>query len=306
MSSNGKEEAPAGDTVPATDSSSSSAAATAAKNALEMAGFAPEMATEAVLVKSEKMPPGSVEIRGYDFNNGVNFDAMMKCFATTGFQASNIARAVHEINRMRAWRLSDEKVRKDEDEEYRDPEVRAKTKCKIFFSFTSNMASCGQREVVRYLCEHKMVDVIVTTCGGIEEDLMKCLRPHYMGDFKLDGATLRKKGINRIGNLLVPNENYVKFEDFLMPILEAMSEEQRPENGGVTWSPSTMIDRLGKEIDDESSFCYWAHKNKIPIFCPAITDGSIGDMLYFWSYKAPADLPFVVDIVQDIKRYVLS
>merc|ERR1711939_753307 len=98
---------------------------------------------------------------------------------------------------------------------------------------------------------------------------------------------------NRIGNLLVPNENYVKFEDFLMPILEAMSEEQRPENGGVTWSPSTMIDRLGKEIDDESSFCYWAHKNKIPIFCPAITDGSIGDMLYFRSYKAPADLPFV-------------
>merc|ERR1712087_720342 len=81
-----------------------------------------------------------------------------------------------------------------------------------------------------------------------------------------------------------------------------MSEEQRAENGGKVWSPSTMIDRLGKEIDDETSFCYWAHKNKIPIFCPAITDGSIGDMLYFWSYKAPPDLPFVVDIVQDIKR----
>ena len=37
------------------------------------------------------------------------------------------------------------------------------------------------------------VDVIVTTAGGVEEDFCKCLAPHYIGDFHLDGATLRKK-----------------------------------------------------------------------------------------------------------------
>ena len=26
--------------------------------------------------------------------------------------------------------------------------------------------------------------------------------------------------------------------------------------------------------------CYWAAKNDIPIFCPGLTDGSLGDMLY--------------------------
>lgn len=36
-------------------------------------------------------------------------------------------------------------------------------------------------------------------------------------------------------------------------------------------------------------------QNDIPIFCPAITDGSLGDMLYFHSYKNPG---LVVDIVQ--------
>ena len=46
-----------------------------------------------------------------------------------------------------------------------------------------------------------------------------------------------------------------------------------------------MIDRFGKEIDDPSSVYYWCHKNNIPVFCPAITDGSIGDMLYFHSYR---------------------
>ena len=41
-----------------------------------------------------------------------------------------------------------------------------------------------------------------------------------MGDFSLKGSDLRKKGINRIGNLLVPNDNYVKFEDWILPIFD--------------------------------------------------------------------------------------
>lgn len=56
-----------------------------------------------------------------------------------------------------------------------------------------------------------MVSCIVCTAGAVEEDLMKCLRPTYIGDFALKGSALRKSGINRIGNLLVPNENYTEF-----------------------------------------------------------------------------------------------
>lgn len=40
------------------------------------------------------------------------------------------------------------------------------------------------------------VSCLVTTAGGIEEDLIKCLGPTYLGDFNLDGATLRSKGLN--------------------------------------------------------------------------------------------------------------
>jgi deoxyhypusine synthase len=76
------------------------------------------------------------------------------------------------------------------------------------------MASCGIREYIRYLCQHKMVDAIVTTTGGIEEDIMKLYAHHYIGDFHLDGAALRDKGLNRIGNLIVPNNNYTILEEF--------------------------------------------------------------------------------------------
>ena len=36
-------------------------------------------------------------------------------------------------------------------------------------------------------------------------------------------------------------------------------------------------------------------QNNIPVFSPALTDGSIGDMIYFHSYKNPG---LVIDIVE--------
>jgi len=75
-----------------------------------------------------------------------------------------------------------------------------------------------------------MIDCIVTTAGGVEEDLIKCLAPTFIGDFQLKGSALREDGINRIGNLLVPNNNYCKFENWVMPILDKMLEEQVSEH----------------------------------------------------------------------------
>lgn len=152
------------------------------------------------------------------------------------------------------------------------------------------------RETLRFLAQHKLVDVIVSTAGGIEEDFIKCLAQTYIGDFSLKGDDLRRRGINRIGNLLVPNDNYCKFEDWMNPILDAMLVEQQTQ--GTIWSPSAMIHRMGKEIANEDSVYYWCYKNNIPVFCPALTDGSIGDMMYFHSYRNEG---LILDIARDIR-----
>lgn len=159
------------------------------------------------------------------------------------------------------------------------------------------MVSAGVREQIRFLVEHKMIDCIVTTAGGVEEDFIKCLAPTFIGSFELEGRQLREKGINRIGNLLVPNDNYCKFENWVMPLLDEMLEEQKTT--GIVWSPSRIITRLGERINNTTSIYYWAAKNKIPVFCPALTDGSLGDMMYFHSYKSPG---LVVDILSDLRR----
>ena len=157
-------------------------------------------------------------------------DSILQSFLTTGFQATNVGLAVERIRALRAWRLSDVPVPEEGgemmDEDPPDLATRQRIRARIFLAYTSNQISSGQREVLRFLVQHKMVDCLVTTAGGIEEDLIKCFQPTYMGDFKLSGRELRKKGINRIGNLLVPNRNYCEFEDWMSPILTAMHDEQ--------------------------------------------------------------------------------
>lgn len=261
-----------------------------------MAGQAPSVAVEAIHKASCELPEDLTKIRGYDFNQGVDLQGVMKSFISTGFQASSFGQAIQEINHMIEKRLEPEE--ESEEKEVEVPEEhRKKPGCTIFLGYTSNLISSGVRETIRYLAQHKMVDVIVTTAGGVEEDFIKCLADTYLGDFGLSGKDLRKKGINRIGNLLVPNDNYCKFEDWLMPILDQMLLEQKTE--GTCWTPSKMIHRLGKEINNTDSVYYWAYKNNIPVFSPALTDGSLGDMLYFHSFKNPG---LVLDIVEDIRR----
>ncbi|XP_031261506.1 deoxyhypusine synthase-like isoform X1 [Pistacia vera] len=256
-----------------------------------------ESAHLAVFKRSKNLEGKSIKIMGYDFNQGVDYSQLLKSMVSTGFQASNLGDAFDIVNQMLDWRLSDESITEECSEKEKDPAYRESVTCKIFLGFTSNLISSGVRETICYLAQHHMVDVMVTTAGGIEEDFIKCLAPTYKGDFALAGAQLRSKGLNRIGNLLAPNDNYCKFEDWIQQIFDQMMKEQIQDK--VIWTSSKIIARLGKEINDESSYLYWAYKNNIPVFCPAITDGSIGDMLYFHSFRSPPGL--VVDITQDVR-----
>lgn len=260
----------------------------------------PSLAADAVLKPSVAMGDNAVPVSGIDFDKQTNISAadLVAGMTNMGFQASALGKGCEIINEMIKWEGVNESTGEP-------------AKCTIFLGYTSNLISSGLRSTLMYLVKHKMVSAIVTTAGGIEEDLIKCLAETYMGEFSLPGAQLRDKGLNRIGNLLVPNDNYCKFEEWIVPILDTMLEEQEAASinpieandadSPAWWTPSKVIDRLGKEINNEESVLYWAHKNQIPVFCPALTDGSIGDMLFFHTFKSsPKQLR--IDLVADIRR----
>jgi len=221
-----------------------------------------DRAADAILKESEEIQ--GLTIGGYDFNKGVDYDKLIDNFSSTGFQATNLAKAIEIIKEMR------------------------KEHAYIYLGYTSNLVSSGLRDIFRYLAEHKLVDVIVTTAGGIEEDFIKCLGDFKLGRFDANGAQLREKGINRIGNIFVPNSRYVKFEKFVLPILEKHKDK--------ILTPSKLIKIMGEEINNKESIYYWCAKNNIPVFCPALTDGSLGDMIYFFRSNHP---DFKIDIVDD-------
>ncbi len=230
-----------------------------------------EIAKKNLLRESEEIE--GIAIKGYDFNKGVNYDEIVRSFSSTGFQASHLAKAIDIANKM------------------------IKDKAFVYLGYTSNLVSSGLRDIFRYLVEHKKVNVIVTTAGGIEEDIIKCLGDFVLGDFHADGAELREKGINRIGNVYAPNNRYVEFEEFIQPILEELWNEQ--DRTKKILSVCDFIWKLGEKINDKRSVCYWAWKNKIRIFCPALTDGALGDNIYFFKFKKP---DFKIDITEDIKE----
>ena len=218
---------------------------------------------------------GGKEIKGYDFSRPFDFEKFLESYGSTGFQASHLSIAVDIIKEMR------------------------REKAIIFLAYNSNMVSSGLRDVIAYLVKNKMVHVLVTTAGGVEEDIMKTMDPFLLGSFGLDGKTLREKGINRIGNILVPNDRYIKMEKFMEKFFLKMLEKQKKD--GRVMNASEFICELGKEVNDESSIYYWAAKNNIPCFCPALTDGSIGDMIFFFKQEHPE---FKLDITDDMVKIV--
>ena len=228
-----------------------------------------KIARENILRDSEEAE--GLDIHGYDFDQGVNWEKLIDSYSSVGEQASNMAKAIEIINEM------------------------IQNKAYIYLGYTSNMVTSGMREIIRYLVQNKKINVLVTTAGGIEEDLIKCLGSFKLGNFRSSGSELREKGINRAGNVFIPNSRYCAFEDFIMPLLEEFYNRQK-ETGQVV-TGSELIWKLGETINKEDSIYYWAWKNEIPVFCPAITDGSLGDMIYFFKSKHS---DFMVDVAEDI------
>jgi deoxyhypusine synthase len=173
-----------------------------------------------------------------------------------------------------------------------------KDNAKIFLTFTSNMVTSGLRGFFAQLVQKKMVDFLVTTAGAIEEDIMKANGEKFqIGSFDLDDVELHEKGINRVGNLMINTESYMKFEDWINTALEKCYNKKK------RWSVSKLLKEFGLMLGDENSILYQAAKKDVPIFCPAITDAGIGFHLYLFQQKHK---DFIVDVVEDFGNILIS
>lgn len=92
-------------------------------------------------------------IKGYDFNKSNNILELVDSYKTTGIQADNLHKAVEIIDKML-------------DSKNDIPEKQ----CHVYLGVSSSVIQ-QSRSAIKYLCEHKLVNVVVTTAAGIEEDI---------------------------------------------------------------------------------------------------------------------------------------
>ncbi|MCK4366669.1 MAG: deoxyhypusine synthase [Thermoplasmata archaeon] len=167
--------------------------------------------------------------------------------------------------------------------------------CLRFLSFPACIIATGTRGIIKDMLKLGWFDVVMTTCGTVDHDLARSWAEYYHGSFDMDDAYLHREGVNRLGNVLIPNESYgTILEERIQPVLEQMWDE-----GTRKISTKNLLWRFGSSLDDESSILYWAAKNRIPVYVPGITDGAFGYQMWsFW--QEHKDL--VIDVFQDEKE----
>ena len=164
--------------------------------------------------------------------------------------------------------------------------------CTRFLSFVGAIISTGVRGIIRDMLKKKMFDCVITTCGALDHDIARSYVEYYSGDFRMDDYSLVNAKIHRLGNVLVPMENYG-------PLIEEKVQKCLTQvlsnKGSKQFGTFEIAKYLGESLN-ESSFLYWAQKNNIPVIVPGIVDGAVGSQLWLFQQQHKE---FKLDILSD-------
>jgi len=147
-----------------------------------------------------------------------------------------------------------------------------------FLSFTGNLIATGLRGIIAQMIREGFVDVIVTTCGAIDHDIVRSIgSTYYKGSFDVDDTYLASMKIHRLGNIFIPWEDYgERVEEFTRKLVEKLSSK-------VEWGVREILYEAGRLINDENSILKAAYDMKVPIYVPGIVDGAFGTQLFIQS-----------------------
>lgn len=161
-----------------------------------------------------------------------------------------------------------------------------------FLSFPADIIATGTRGIIRDMLKLKWFDVVITTCGTLDHDIARSFGNYQHGSFDADDAALRRKGVHRLGNVFIRQEDYgALIERKVGEWLEEMSVEGK---GDV--STYELCSEIGSRLGTDS-ILYWGWKNKIPVIIPGITDGAVGYQI--WQYSQ--NRRFKIDVLKDEK-----
>ena len=156
--------------------------------------------------------------------------------------------------------------------------MRDDSRCTRFLSFVAAIVSTGARGIIRDMLKNNMFQCVITTCGALDHDIARTYEKYFAGEFEMDDNLLHDQKIHRLGNVLIPNENYG-------PLIEKKMQkwltDLYKESTTKEFSSFDITKYIGSRLN-ETSFLYWASKNNIPVIVPGILDGAVGSQLWLF------------------------
>jgi deoxyhypusine synthase len=142
----------------------------------------------------------------------------------------------------------------------------------IFMGVAGALSAGGLRMVLAYLVEHRFVDCLVSTGANLYHDLHETRgRRHYVGSAVAHDAALQAEGIDRVYDTYVREEEFVDNDAWIAEFAAGL--EPRP------FTSREFLYRLGGHLWDQTrgdGLLTAAYRARVPIFCPAIADSSLG------------------------------
>ena len=173
---------------------------------------------------------------------------VLEQMAQTGFQGKNLGRAVS------VWASM------------------LKGSTTIFFGLAGAMVPAGMRNIVVYLIKNRLIDCVVSTGANLFHDIHETVgRFHWQGSHEINDNELKDLGIDRIYDVLAVDKEFLKTDRLISSI--AASFRKKP------YSTREFLYLFGgrlNKIAREEGILTAAYKEKVPVYCPALSDSGIG------------------------------
>jgi len=162
-----------------------------------------------------------------------------------------------------------------------------------FFGLSGAMVPAGMGGIVSDLIRRRHIDVLVSTGANLTHDIIEAIGcHHYPGTACCSDVELREEEINRIYDVFLPNDAFIRFEEFMQETFGTLA-------AGSVISISGLLRTIGDSLD--SGILAAAAEMDVPVYCPALQDSMIG--LQYWLFNqthkvvvdAFADMPPLLD-----------
>ena len=144
--------------------------------------------------------------------------------------------------------------------------------CTIFFGMAGALSAGGLRMIAAHLIERRYIDCFVSTGANLYHDLHETRgRHHYLGSPHEDDRALQAEHIDRVYDTYAKEDEFCENDEWIAEF--TLTLERRP------YTTREFLYRLGEHLWNETQqdgILTAAYRAKVPIFCPAIADSSIG------------------------------